>query len=196
MGLLSVLNKEARWTKHLPEKQRAKADYITALRGYEKLKDPRNASGLLQREVRLNELAERSGVGDYLPRVGGKPARKGDRFSTIEKMLGADDPALKKFQRPSATFEQKSTATGKTKIPGPPPRGEPRAYKRLLAKLKKSYKGFSGGAASRAKEVGSFASKHRKPLMAAGAGAAAAGLGILGVHAATQKRHDKLRGKG
>jgi len=187
MGLLSVLTKEGRWTKHLPPGQGANADLILALRNYERMqKDLRagrllfNDPSVLAREIRLNELAEASGMDDILPRIGGGKVNPKTGLTQAEELLGVQSPELRKF-RPS---RGRSPAPGK--IPGPPPGGyPPKGFKKFLSDL-----------LSRAKNLRAFAAKHKRPLMYAGAGAGALGLGLLGAHAATRKRYEELRGKG
>jgi hypothetical protein len=186
MGLLEVLTKQGRWTKGLPEAQRAKADAILALKNFDKMQKDIAAGRLaptdpsvLAREMRVNELTEAIGMDDYIPRVGGGKPNKRTGLTQLEELLGVGSPELRKFRKPRG-------APFSGKIPGPPPGGyPPEGFKKFLADL-----------AMKAKELRAFAAAKRKPLMYAGAGAGAVGLGLLGLHAATQKRNKELRGKG
>lgn len=184
MGLLKVLTKEGRWTEHLPPGQRAKADAVLAMGAYERMQDaiakgkldPHHPS-VTALEIRLHDLLDAAGIEDTIPRIGGGRVNPKTGLTQVEELLGVKK--LQEFQRP-----KKYTFSGK--IPGPPPGGyPPTGFRKFLSDL-----------SARAGALREFAAANKKPLMYAGAGAGALGLGLLGLHAATQKRHEELRGKG
>lgn len=194
MGLLRVLTKEARWTKHLPEGQRAKADAVLASESLQKYMknrgDPKGVDALLAamgfadpqrvaRQARLGGLLDRAGMAemDRYPHIGGGGYNPKTGLTGVEDMLGfGRDGMSKKFTRRRRL---------KTPIPNIPEPPAPKGWSSFVAEL-----------TARAKNLRAFAAANKKPLMYAGAGAGAVGLGLLGLHAATQKRHQELRGKG
>ena len=176
MGLLAFL-KEARWTKNLSPAARADAEFVLALKNFEKMQRDIRAGKLspqdpsvLARETRMSQL-DPSGARDKLPRMSPK----------MEKLLGTKDPVFDKFRRDPPINR------GPVKFPDLKPRPEP---------VPPSWgQNFVRDAGTRAKALRDWAAKRKLPLGVAAAGATAAGLGILGMHAATKKRHDALQGK-
>lgn len=194
MGLLKVLTKEGRWTKHLPTGQRAKAEAILASESLQKYmknrSSPQGVDAILAamgfsdpqrvaREDRLAKLLNRAGMDemDIYPRIGGGGYDPKSGLTGVEKTLGFGRKGM------SGKFPPKRKL--KTPVPNIPKTPSPKGWQRFVADL-----------GSRAKALRAFAAKNKKPLMYAGAGGAALGLGLLGAHAATQGRHEELRGKG
>lgn len=176
MGLLAFL-KEARWTKNLDPKTRADAEYVLALKNFEKMQQAIRRGKLsltdpsvLAREIRMNQL-DPTQARDVLPRMSPR----------MERLLGMNDPVLKRFRR------EPPINRGPVRFPGspkPPPKVPPTWGQN-----------FMGHVSARASALRDWAAKRKLPLGVAAAGATAAGLGVLGVHAATKKRHDALQGK-
>jgi len=206
MGLLSVLTKEGRWTKHLPKGPRENAELISALRGYERLRaqkgpqlhahplDPK----VMHLEDRLERLLDRAGGGDLegrAPRVlGGQKVNPKSGLSPLEELLGLGSKEMRGF-RP----EKRTPPRFSGEIPGPPPGpAEPKGWDAFSKAWKERSQGrgqFLDDLLERMKGLREFATKNKKPLLYAGAGAGALGLGLLGLQAATKKRHEELRGK-
>jgi len=208
MGLLKNRIKEARWTKHLPPGQRDKAEAILASKSFQKylknrppeppdyLKPIARSLGLedskrefLARKKRLAELLDRAGMDeltDY-PRVGGRVVtnpRTGMREALRDPRTGLTD-----VERMLGMTPEDYTRTGKktTEFSGKIPTGE--AYR--ASKFRQFFDDLVTGA----KKARSYAAKHKRPLLWAGAGAGAVGLGLLGLQASTKDRHKELRGK-
>lgn len=194
MGLLSVLTKEGRWTKHLPPSQRAKAEAILAAESLQKYKSkmpqPSWLDNLLAsagvtdpelryRNARLNDLLDAANMDemDIYPHVGGGGYSAKSGRTGVEKLLG--------FDRKKSFGKFPPRMHVKTDVPNIPPPG-PKA---------KGFAQFLKDFSARAKVLREFAAANKKPLMYVGAGASALGLGLLGLHAATNKRHEELRGK-
>jgi len=181
-----VLLKQARWTKHLPEVSRLKADAILAARSYEKLQGrlaPPLAS-MLKREQRLQNLLNAANIDDItrLPRItGGDPRIQRGKLTRVERALYAPDKELaQRVQTRGKLF-----MPTKHRLPKDPP---------IPVPIKEKARSFFSDLGRDATRVKNYAVKHNRKLMAAGAVAAALGLGTLGVHAATKKRHEKIRG--
>jgi hypothetical protein len=184
------LLKLARWTKHLPDASRTKAEAILAGRSYEKLQEAMSRgrpspplASMLQRENRLQGLLNAANMDDMtkLPRITGGDSRVNPKtkLTRVEEALYGRDKDLARRVR------RKIYMPTSGKLPKDLPK-----YGPVREKMRTFFSGL-GESASKLKD---FAKRNNKRLMAGGAVTGALGLGLLGLHAATKDRHEKVHG--
>ena len=197
------LLKQARWTKHLPEASRTKAEAILAGRSYEKLQEAMSrgksspgVGALMARERRLAGLLDASGMDSTLekvPRITGGDTRinpKSKLTRVEEALYGRDKDLIRRIRR-------KTYVPTPNKIPGPKPpqfNAPGEAFHHPPPPIREKMRSFFSDLGQDAGRLKDFAKRNNKRLMAGGAVAGALGLGLLGLHAATKDRHEKVHG--